>query len=133
MLVPEPVRSTTLIGARGLVRLQSPAVVEPAHARHGDVEDDDVGPEPRRELCRLLGARSLLDLDVHDLEGRAEQSPEGPVVVDYQETQRFPLYPSILVLYQSDPGNPLILSRNLAKAIPVTRCVASPFRPTRYA
>ena len=66
------------------VRLQLTAELEPVHAGHHDVEHDHVGRIRADQLARLDGSGRLDDVDVEDVEGRAQQRPEPRVVVDEQ-------------------------------------------------
>ena len=58
------------------VRLQLTAELEPVHAGHHDVEHDHVGRIRADQLARLGGSGRLDDVDVEDVEGRAQQRPQ---------------------------------------------------------
>ena len=74
------------VGRHGIF-LQLPAQSQPVHARQADVEDDDVRRPARDLVLRFLGGPGLVDLDVHHLEGRAEEDAQRGVVVDHEQPQ----------------------------------------------
>jgi hypothetical protein len=67
---------------RSGVALDPPAELDPVHAGHADVEDDDVGRRPFERAGSGGGVIGLLQLDVDGLEGRAEKRTKPRVVID---------------------------------------------------
>src|SRR5205814_9570289 len=69
------------------VGLQLLTELEPAGARHVDVEDYDVGPCRADAATRGVGAVGFVHVDVGDLERRPQQRPERWIVIDQQDSQ----------------------------------------------
>ena len=70
----------------GLVGLQPPAELDAAHPGEAEVENDRVGTLRATTASSAASARRrFLHLDVHDLEGRAEERAKRSVVVNDQQ------------------------------------------------